>query len=49
MLSVDRPDGLGPGTVVQVVVGIPEDDADEVARAVAGLGGAALLLVARDG
>jgi len=49
VLSVDRPDGLGPGTVVQVVVGIPEDQADDVARAVAGLGGASLLLVARDG
>jgi Flp pilus assembly protein CpaB len=49
VLSVDRPDGLGPGTVVQVVVGIPQDDADGVARAVAGLSGASLLLVARDG
>jgi Flp pilus assembly protein CpaB len=48
VLSVDRPDGLGPGTVVQVVVGIPEDDADAVARRIAGLTGASLLLVAHD-
>jgi Flp pilus assembly protein CpaB len=48
VLSVDRPDGLGPGTVVQVVVGISDDEADGVARVVAGLGGASLLLVAHD-
>lgn len=48
VLSVDRPDGLGPGMVVQVVVGVPETDADAVARTLAGLSGASLLLVARD-
>ena len=49
VLSVDRPDGLGPGTVVQVVVGVPEARADRAASAVAGLSGQSLLVVVRDG
>jgi len=48
VLSVERPDGLGPGTVVQVVVGVPEAKANRIAEAVAGLSGQSLLVVAHD-
>ena len=48
VLSVARPEGLGPGTVVQVVVGVPQGRADAVAASVAGLSGRSLLVVARD-
>ena len=49
VLSVERPDGLGPGTVVPGRGRRPRGAGDRVAEAVAGLAGESLLVVAHDG